>query len=217
MNRLTRGVLTCAALLCSAAAFAPAAGADVLTYVKDGNVWIANGDGSAGHPVTTGTGWRFPSVDDHGVVVALSKNGQVVRMRQDGAVLSSFVLNPDNGSGKGIGPYDLQVSPDGTQVAFAAGDLNGALAGGASPRSAGFPGFMHPFFQDVWLINADGSNLRRVAEVVERSLSLSWSPDGASIYAMGTEQFRRVDVASGAVTVLGEGAPQAGVFVYGPR
>jgi Tol biopolymer transport system component len=109
------------------------------------------------------------------------------------------------------------MSPDGTQVAFAAGDLNGALAGGASPRSAGFPGFMHPFFQDVWLINADGSNLRRVAEVVERSLSLSWSPDGASIYAMGTEQFRRVDVASGAVTVLGEGAPQAGVFVYGPR
>jgi hypothetical protein len=73
---------------------------------------------------------------------------------------------------------------------------------------------LHPFFQDVWLINADGTNLRRVAEVIERSLSLSWSPDGKSIYAMGTEKFRRVDVATGAITVLGEGAPQAGVTVY---
>jgi Tol biopolymer transport system component len=114
------------------------------------------------------------------------------------------------------------MSPDGTQVAFAAGDLNGAFSnGGTFPRAAAFPlspirqpAMLHPFFQDVWLINADGTNLRRLAEVVERSLSLSWSPDGTSIYAMGTEQFRRVDVATGEVTVLGEGAPQAGVFVY---
>jgi Tol biopolymer transport system component len=104
------------------------------------------------------------------------------------------------------------MSPDGTQIAFAAGDLNGAVAKrGAFPRSASF---LHPFFQDVWLINADGTNLHRVAEVVERSLSLSWSPDGGSIYAMGTEQFRRVDLATGAITVLDAGAPQAGVFVY---
>jgi Tol biopolymer transport system component len=110
------------------------------------------------------------------------------------------------------------MSPDGTQVAFAAGDLNGALSGrGTPPRSAAFPlqpAMLHPFLQDVWLINTDGTNLRRLAEVVERSLSLSWSPDGTAIYAMGTEQFRRVDVATGAVTVLREGAPQAGVFVY---
>jgi hypothetical protein len=31
---------------------------------------------------------------------------------------------------------------------------------------------------------------------------------------MGTEQFRRVDLATGAITVLDAGAPQAGVFVY---
>lgn len=105
------------------------------------------------------------------------------------------------------------MSPDGTQVAFAAGDLAGAL-GSRSPRSMAAE---HPFFQDVWLINADGTNLRRIAEVVEKSLSLSWSPDGKSIYAMGTEKFRRIDLATGTIAVLSEGAPQAGVFVYEQR
>jgi Tol biopolymer transport system component len=101
------------------------------------------------------------------------------------------------------------MSPDGTQIAFAAGDL---LGSGAAPRTR-FAG-VHPFFQDVWLINVDGSDLRRVAEVVERTLSLSWSPDGRFIYAMGTDTFRRVEVATGAVTDLDTGSTGAGVFFY---
>jgi Tol biopolymer transport system component len=103
------------------------------------------------------------------------------------------------------------MSPDGSQVAFAAGDLAGAMA---APRARAA---VHPFFQDIWLINADGSDLRRVAEVVERTLSLSWSPDGRYIYAMGTERFRRVDAVTGEVVVLGEGAQSAGIYFYEGR
>ncbi len=110
------------------------------------------------------------------------------------------------------------MSPDGAQIAFAAGDLLGSMA---PPRAMGFAPMskasVHPFFQDVWLINVDGTNLRRIAEVVERSLSLSWSPDGRYVYAMGTERFRRVDPATGEILVIEEGAPSAGIFFYEER
>ena len=102
------------------------------------------------------------------------------------------------------------MSPDGTQVAFAAGDLLGSVA--VPPRS--WSAVVHPFFQDVWLINVDGSNLRRLAEVVERTLSLSWSSDGRFIYAMGTDKFRRVEVATGNITDLDAGSTGGGVYFY---
>lgn len=105
------------------------------------------------------------------------------------------------------------MSPDGSQVAFAAGDLLGATA--APPRT--MPAVLHPFFQDLWIVDVDGGDLRRVAELAERSLSLSWSPDGRYIYAMGAERFRRVEVATGAVVSFGEGAPSAGIYVYPGR
>lgn len=132
-----------------------------------------------------------------------------------------FLAGPDGSGAKDLLPPlpvltligSAVMSPDGTRIAFAAGDLLGTIA---PPRAMAAPAgmAMHPFFQDVWLINADGTNLRRIAEVVESSLSLSWSPDGKWIYAMGTAKFRRVDPVTGDITILGEGAPVAGIYFY---
>ncbi len=47
----TRTVLALAAALCLTAA--PAAAADSISYVKDGNVWIASSDGTGQYQVTT--------------------------------------------------------------------------------------------------------------------------------------------------------------------
>jgi Tol biopolymer transport system component len=100
------------------------------------------------------------------------------------------------------------ISPDGSRVAFAAGDAAEA-AGGAG---RGSHASTHPAFQDLWVINVDGSGLERLAELVETGLSIGWSVDGNSIIAFGSRQFRRVDLESG-TTSLGPGG-EGGIFVY---
>ncbi len=106
------------------------------------------------------------------------------------------------------------MSPDGSTIAFAAGDLTGALAAPGSRLRAQ----AHPYFQDVWLMNADGSNLRRVAELVEQYLSLAWAPDGGLIYALGAKGFHTVNPATGEVRLIGDGAPQGGgIFFYSTK
>jgi Tol biopolymer transport system component len=59
---------------------------------------------------------------------------------------------------------------------------------------------MNPYVLQVWLINADGSGLRKLAQlpgccIVIRG-DLHWSKDGSSIVLMADGQ-RRFDVATG--------------------
>jgi Tol biopolymer transport system component len=92
--------------------------------VKDHNVWLANSDGSGQYQVTAdGTeswGYGSPSQADDGTIVA--RHGtDIVRMRQNGEVLSSFDP-PDttDSAGQIIGgtPSGVAVSPDGSKVAY---------------------------------------------------------------------------------------------------
>jgi hypothetical protein len=98
--------------------------ADSIAYVKDHNLWVARPDGSQAHPVTrdgtAAVAYRSPSMDDHGVIVA-GHGDEIVRMRQDGAVLSHFDPPPARDStGDPIDgvPQAVAVSPDGTRIAF---------------------------------------------------------------------------------------------------
>lgn len=98
--------------------------ADSIAYVKNHNVWVADGDGSRQHQVTAdGTaswGYRSPSQADDGTIVA-ARGTDIVRLTQGGKVLSTFDP-PDttDSAGQVIGghPSQVAVSPDGRTVAF---------------------------------------------------------------------------------------------------
>jgi Tol biopolymer transport system component len=100
-----------------------------------------------------------------------------------------------------------QFSPSSDRVAFVApqSGLNGAterpvlaldaLFGIAVAHAHGIP-------WDPWVVNADGSGLRRLAETGADEPSVGWSPDAQQVFVYsGTGSFI-VDVVSGEVTQL---------------
>ncbi len=99
-------------------------------------------------------------------------------------------------------------SPDGTRIAFAASSL---FTMAPTPRPGGlfasvaYP--MHPTLQDVWLINTDGTGLKRLSEIVESQPSVDWSDDGKYIYALGGGGFWKVDATTGETKQVGPGEP----------
>ena len=106
------------------AALPAAASADSIVFIKDANVWLAHGDGTGQYQVTLdGTAqqpYRVPVQADDGTIVA-SHRDEIVRMRQNGAVLNT--IDPDpliNSVGHPVDgpPVNLAVSPDGTRIAY---------------------------------------------------------------------------------------------------
>jgi Tol biopolymer transport system component len=85
-------------------------------------------------------------------------------------------------------------SPDGSQIAFAAVDVR-QIAPPPAPPGVPPPAMslMHPFAQDVWLVNRDGSGLKRLGEIAENMPSLTWSGDGSRIYVVGPSYLWRLD------------------------
>lgn len=61
-------------------------------------------------------------------------------------------------------------SPDGNLIAF------------ASNRDTGYP--YNPYNMDIYVMNADGSNLRRIVDDPEYDVGPQWSPDGSKILFM---------------------------------
>ncbi|HEX8744154.1 MAG TPA: hypothetical protein VF712_13575 [Thermoleophilaceae bacterium] len=119
-----RTSIVAAATAAACMAMAGPAAADSIVYVKDHDVWVASPDGSRQHQVTTDgePGWRYgsPSQADDGTIVA-SKGTDIVRLRQNGEVLSSFDPPATTDSAgqpiDGI-PLDVAVSPDGSRIAY---------------------------------------------------------------------------------------------------
>ena len=79
-------------------------------------------------------------------------------------------------------------------------------ARGATAFAAPLPGTTtHPTLQDLWLVNADGSNLHKLVDLAESSPSAAWSADGKTIYVMGGGGFFQIDPATGDRQILSEG------------
>ena len=106
------------------AALPAAASADSIVYVKDADVWLANGDGTGQYQVTRdGTAdqpYRVPVQADDGTIVA-SHRDEIVRMRQNGSVIGTIDPEPLSNSVSHLvdgPPVNLAVSPDGTRIGY---------------------------------------------------------------------------------------------------
>ena len=143
-----------------------------IVYLQDGNVIASTPDGSASHVVAGGGVWEAPSMADDGTVVAVRDGETIVRMTQSGEVLSSFV--PDDVFAGGI--YDMEVSADGSLVAYASimlcnrpnGDLDSC--------------------RNTELIPSDGRQTASLGGVVQ-SHGLTFVPGTSTVVVNGLETF----------------------------
>jgi hypothetical protein len=106
--------LACVAAL-AGAALPAAAAADSIVYLKDGDVWLTEPDGSRQFQVTSGGGYTGVSQAENGVIVA-AKDRQLFRLARTGEVETE--IDTAMKSLNWNGPYDIDVSPDGSRVAY---------------------------------------------------------------------------------------------------
>ena len=113
-------ILTLIATLCAFAVVVPAASAESIAYIKDGNVHLATPDGSRTFAVTSTGGYSDVSQADDGTMIALH-GIRLHRLDRMGNVLADFGTPvsgvPGNSSGF-VGPFEPNLSPDGTKVAY---------------------------------------------------------------------------------------------------
>jgi Tol biopolymer transport system component len=101
-----------------------------------------------------------------------------------------------------------RFSPSGDQIAFVAPQSG---VNGLAPSQASTFGWLnfgpsvaeaHGIPWDPWIMNADGSNLHRVAVVAGDEPSVSWSPDGAFLFVYSGIGSFLVDATTGDTTPL---------------
>jgi Tol biopolymer transport system component len=92
-----------------------------------------------------------------------------------------------------------RFAPQGDRIAFAAPS---ALPAGGAPVFLAPLRLTHGVPWDVWLVNADGSAPRLLAEIGADDGSIAWSPDGSELFVYGGTGSFLVDATTGAVTRL---------------
>ena len=174
-----------------------------LAYVRDGQVYVANADGTG--EVAVGAG-RYPSWSPDGSALAVS--------RADGfGILQVFVLHVSDGSATQLtfGTANALLpawSPAGTAIVFdtqssldAVPPQGGAVsaiplpvqvAGGVGWSADGGRFAFVAANGQVWLANADGSNAHQLTYTLDGAESSperpAWSPDGGQIaWAQGAD------------------------------
>ena len=106
-----------------------------------------------------------------------------------------------------------RYAPQGDRIAFMA---PGVFVGQASPNLvAGLLGagiaLAHGFPWDLWVVSADGSGVRRLAELGGDDATVAWSPDGGQLFVYGGTGSFLVDASTGEVTPIPYVAGYGGV------
>ncbi|MGZ4217789.1 MAG: TolB family protein [Solirubrobacteraceae bacterium] len=145
-----------------------AARADSLVFVKAGNVWIAQSDGSAARPVTaTPNNWAWPSVADDGtIIVAGGKervnpggtdsdgSTEIYRLDQSGRQIGGTVDTPGTNSSPACPAYpptSLRVSPSGQRVTYDAFNCDAEYAFMEDFATGHFASFAPDYGDPQWL------------------------------------------------------------------
>jgi hypothetical protein len=91
-----------------------------------------------------------------------------------------------------------QFSPSGDQIALMApGNVVGQPA---LPFIGPSVAYAHGLPWDLWLVNADGSDLHQVAELAADDGSVTWSPDGSQLFVYGGSGSFLVDPVTGTIS-----------------
>ena len=123
-------LMTIAATAAASLAFAAPASADSISYIKDGNVFLTTPDGGRHFQVTSSGVYSYASQADDGTFIALAGE-RLHKLDRLGNVLADFATpvsdgppppnTPDWSDTKTNyfnGPYDPEISPDGTKVSY---------------------------------------------------------------------------------------------------
>ncbi|TME29812.1 MAG: hypothetical protein E6I75_21625 [Chloroflexi bacterium] len=99
-----------------------------------------------------------------------------------------------------------RFSPDGQQLAFAAISRLAPIGRGASPLFGGWltirVGEAHGFPWEIWLVDADGANMRQLPDVLDDDPSVTWSPNGGQLLIYGGWGSFLVDLSNDETTTL---------------
>jgi hypothetical protein len=121
-NRLIVRSAVVAALAAGAAGLVvPAAQADSIVYIDQGNVWSAHPDGTGKVQLTEGGNWHSPTQADDGTIAAVQGTGPIQVMARDGRPLHSITTHEAKSGDGGTfapRPVDLAFSPDGSKLAY---------------------------------------------------------------------------------------------------
>jgi hypothetical protein len=170
-------------------------------------VELVQADGSA-RRVLVASGWQ-PSPAPDGSAVAF------VRFTDRGASL--LALGSSDGAehvlvDAGVFPeiFSPRYSPDGKSIAFGArsfADLQlsaqppaglAAMFSQMQPSTAS----AHGTLADLWLVNADGSNLHQISNLRVHDPAVAWAPDGSQLFAYGEWGGVLIDLNSGENTLM---------------
>ena len=117
-----------------------------------------------------------------------------------------YVVNPDGANKLNLtdsqGSFEQQArfSPDGRTIAFLSTPLDGTIFTGDD---------------DVWVMNADGSNPRRVTNIGRQIASLEWTADGTRLLYFAERDNN--EEASELYSIKPDGTGQAMLTAAGPR
>lgn len=102
-----------------------------------------------------------------------------------------------------------RISPDGLRIAFAAVSLSAPVGRSSVPTWQPLASLFHvPIAEahgypwEVWLANADGTDLHQISDVMDDDPSVAWSPDSQSVLVYGGWGSFIIDAASGRVSDL---------------
>ena len=150
------------ALLLAALALPATAHADSISFIKAGDVWLAEPDGSGAVQLTSQGTYKAASQGDDGTLVAISGSRIYRRDHATGAVINQ--INTPLGLGW-FGPWEPAISPNGTKIAYEIRDFNGYPAVAYSNTDGSIQsrplhtGWTWPAWIDnTWLLHSEKPN-----------------------------------------------------------
>ncbi len=138
---------------------------------SDWSMYIVGADGKNKVRLTHGDLDYNPTWSPDGAQIAFSRNGNlwVIRISNDPQPVASDLRQLTKDPKECV--WKIAWSPNGKQIAFDSqmGDLTGSAS------------YNDPSTTEIYLINADGSNLRQLTDNQLIDAGPSWSPDGKNI------------------------------------